>query len=222
MGFGVKMMVWGDYACFTRPEMKVERVSYDTMTPSAARGILSAVYWKPAIRWVIDAIVVVNPIKFEPIRRNELLGKISMQKVQSAFTGKAKEPLMQVTSQNIVQRSSLLLKDVRYIIEAHFELTEEAGETDTEEKHYNIALRRLRKGQCFAQPYLGCREFGASFTIIEDGEEPISYYQGTEKDLGYMLWDLDYQHEATPLFFRASMKNGRILVPELHKEEFFA
>jgi len=213
MGYGIKLKVWGDYACFTRPEMKVERVSYDVITPSAARGILEAIYWKPAIRWVIDKITVVNPIKFANIRRNELLGKIPIKNVKSAYMGNKNIQLYQST-EDIVQRASLVLKDVCYYIDAHFELTSKAGETDTEEKHYNIALRRAKKGQCFHRPYFGCREFPVQFEYVEN-EELESFYKDTEKDLGFMLWDIDFSNAATPLFFRAIMKNGIIDIPDL-------
>lgn len=214
MGYGIKLKVNGDYACFSRPEMKVERVSYDVMTPSAARGILEAIYWKPAIRWVIDKITVVNPIKFENIRRNELLGKLSMTSVKSAFKGNSKVQLCQTTD-NIVQRSSLLLKDVCYVIEAHFEITEKMGDTDTVEKHYNIMLRRCKKGQCFHRPYFGTREFPVEFKLLDDNEILYSFYKGEERDLGFMLWDIDFENNEEPIFFRPMMKDGIIDVPDL-------
>ena len=116
MGYGIKLKVWGDYACFTRPEMKVERVSYDVMTPSAARGILEAIYWKPAIRWVIDRITVVNPILFESIRRNELLGELTQKSIEKAYYGDKNIEIYQST-EDIVQKSALILKDVCYYIE---------------------------------------------------------------------------------------------------------
>ena len=213
MAYGIKLKVWGEYACFTRPEMKVERVSYDVITPSAARGIIEAIYWKPAIRWVIDRITVINPIKFGNIRRNELLGVVSMSSVKKAYMGNEKIQLHQSTD-NIVQRASLILKDVCYYIEAHFELTVNAGETDTKEKHYNIALRRLRKGQCFHRPYFGCREFPVNFELTEN-IDLTSFYENEEKDLGFMLWDIDFNDGASPLFFRPIMKNGVIDVPDL-------
>jgi len=211
MGYGFKLKVWGDYACFTRPEMKVERVSYDVMTPSAARGILEAIYWKPAIMWKIDKIHVLNPIKFDNIRRNEVLGTISVSQIKKAMKGEEVE-LYQDSNEDRAQRASLLLRDVCYCIEAHFELTKDAGPEDTPEKHYNMALRRMRKGQCYHNPYLGCREFPANFEIIEEGI-PASCYSG-EKDLGFMLWDLQYnkdsKKEPIPIFYRAFMKDGII------------
>ena len=146
IGFGIRLKVWGDYACFTRPEMKVERVSYDVMTPSAARGILEAIYWKPAIVWVIDRIHVMNQIRFDNIRRNEVLGKIPLTQVKSAFSGK-EAVLFKDSNDERVQRASLVLRDVCYCIEAHFNMTDKAGPEDSVEKHYNVALRRMRKGQ---------------------------------------------------------------------------
>jgi CRISPR-associated protein Cas5d len=144
IGFGIKLKVWGDYACFTRPEMKVERVSYDVITPSAARGILEAIYWKPAISWKIDKIHVLNPIRFDNIRRNERPGKISAANVKKAFKGED-VALYQDSTEDTVQRASLVLRDVCYVIEAHFEMTDRAEPDDTVEKQYNIALRRMRK-----------------------------------------------------------------------------
>jgi CRISPR-associated protein Cas5d len=139
MGFGIKLKVWGDYACFTRPEMKVERVSYDVITPSAARGILEAIYWKPAIKWVIDRIHVMNPIQFDNVRRNEVKGKISVNKIKSALKG-SDELLYQDSNGERQQRASYILRNVCYCIEAHFNITEKAGLEDTVEKHYNVAL----------------------------------------------------------------------------------
>ncbi|HOL10702.1 MAG TPA: type I-C CRISPR-associated protein Cas5c [Bacillota bacterium] len=214
MGYGIKLKVYGEYACFTRPEMKVERVSYDVITPSAARGIMEAIYWKPAIRWVVDKIHVINEIRFTNIRRNEVSQKISSSNVKTVING-GNLDLYQVTSVIRQQRASLILKDVCYVIELHFEMTEKAGEEDTPEKHYNIALRRLRQGQCYHQPYFGTREFAANFELVEN-EIPISFYSG-EMDLGWMLWDIDFQNDMTPIFYRAVMKNGVIDVDDLLK-----
>lgn len=210
---GIKLKVWGDYALFSRPEMKVERVSYDVITPSAARGIVEAVYFKPEIRWVIDAITVLNPIKFQHIKRNELLGTISMSKVKSAYLGNNEVELVQSTDA-IVQRNSLILKDVAYIIEAHFELVKPKSERNYPEKHYAIVAERLKKGRCFHRPYLGCREFSANFADASKSNEH-SYYANTQIDLGFMLWDIDFQNEMNPIFYRPTMKNGKILVPDL-------
>ncbi|MEZ4601592.1 MAG: type I-C CRISPR-associated protein Cas5c [Syntrophotaleaceae bacterium] len=212
MAYGIKLRVWGDYACFTRPEMKVERVSYDVMTPSAARGILEAIHWKPAIRWVIDKIHVLRPIKFDNVRRNEVSSKIP--KPNPATAMRDKKPLYFLVDDggNRQQRASTLLRDVEYVIEAHFEMTDNFGVEDNEGKHLDIFRRRARKGQFFHQPSLGCREFPASFELIED-EVPESCYAGQSKDLGYMLLDIDFASDMTPLFFRATMENGIISPP---------
>lgn len=213
MGYGIRLKVWGDYACFTRPEMKVERVSYDVMTPSAARGILEAIYWKPAIRWEIDRITVLNQIRFDTFRRNELSGRIPAGTVKRAING-AEVSLCQIIEDNRQQRATMMLRDVAYIIEAHFVLIEKAGSEDSAEKHYNIFLRRSRQGQCFHRPYFGCREFPVSFELIEDEREAVSYYANEdEKDLGWMLHDIDFTDHMTPRFFRACMQNGIIDVP---------
>lgn len=210
MGYGVAIKVWGDYACFTRPEMKTERVSYDVMTPSAARGILEAIHWKPAIRWVVDRIHVLNEIQFDNIRRNEVGSKIPADSVRSAMRG-GSVALYQNAAADRQQRASLVLRHVAYVIEAHFELTDRAGPEDTAEKHYNIMLRRVRQGQCFHRPYLGCREFPAHFELIE-GPLPPSRCKG-ERDLGWMLLDIDYDDGMAPRFFRAVMRDGIVEVP---------
>lgn len=208
MGFGIKVLISGDRACFTRPEMKTERVSYDVMTPSAARGILEAVYWKPAIAWKIDSIQVVNEIRFDTFRRNELASKLSYQNAKAAYSKNV--PVYVDVMADRQQRATMYLKDVAYIVTAHFEMTARAGESDTPEKHYNIALRRLRKGQCFNQPYLGCREFPATVSLVEDGTVE-SYYQDIDRfDLGFMLYDIDFKNSMEPMFYRAVMKNGVI------------
>jgi CRISPR-associated protein Cas5d len=211
--YGIKLRVWGDFACFSRPELKVERVSYDVMTPSAARGILQAIHWKPAISWKIDEVAVIKPIKFSNIRRNEVSSKIASPKKQTWSKGDS-DTLYLSTSEHIQQRSTIMLRDVEYIISAHFDMTEKKGENDTEEKHYNIFLRRARKGQCFNQPYFGCREFPANFELVEAGENytPIS----ESRDLGIMLYDLDFTDvkNPKPMFFRALMERGRIRMPD--------
>lgn len=216
MGYGIRLWVWGDYACFTRPEMKAERVSYDVMTPSAARGILDAIHWKPAIKWVVDRIHVLNEIRFDNVRRNEVEGKIPARNVTVAMRG-LEVDLHQYASEERQQRASLVLRDVAYIIEAHFELTDKVGPGDTEDKHYSIAVRRMRAGQCFHRPYFGCREFPVSFRLLEDEQLPASCHKG-ERDLGWMLWDIDFSNDMTPRFFRASMRDGVIEVPDLRKE----
>jgi CRISPR-associated protein Cas5d len=217
MGYGITLKVWGDYACFTRPEMKVERVSYDVMTPSAARGILEAIHWKPAIRWIVDRITILNEIRFDNFRRNELSGRISADTVKRAING-AEVLLRQTIEDNRQQRATMLLRDVAYVIEAHFEMTAKAEDGDSADKHYNMFLRRARQGQCFHRPYFGCREFPVSFELLED-ELPQSYYRDLdERDLGWILLDIDFNNDMTPLFFRAVMRRGVIEVPPLEKE----
>jgi len=216
MGYGITIRVRGQYALFTRPEMKVERVSYDVITPSAARGIIEAVYWKPAIRWVIDKIHVLNEIEFTNIRRNEVSEKISESKARRIMNG-AKEPFYLAATEARQQRAALMLKNVNYVIEAHFEIvSEKAGPEDTVEKHYNIALRRLRKGQYFSPPCLGTREFGAQVDLIEDGVIPSSPLTGS-RDLGWMLYDLDFadSQNITPQFFKATLNNGVLDLTDL-------
>jgi CRISPR-associated protein Cas5d len=224
MGYGIKVRVWGDYACFTRPEMKVERVSYDMLTPSAARGIIEAIYWKPAIKWTIDKIHVINPIKFTNIRRNEVSEVAKLGNIKKAMD--KGEAYQIIAPENRHQRAALVLRDVEYVIEAHFDLNpEKAGESDTVEKHYNIVLRRLRNGQYFYQPSLGTREFAASFEVIEDEKDiPKSKITG-EKDLGYMLYDMNFlvdkkksKQTVNPSFFRAKLVDGILDLQEAGNE----
>lgn len=209
MGIGVKVQVWGDYALFSRPEMKVERCSYDVMTPSAARGILEAIYWHPGMRWVIDKIYVKNPIRFTSVRRNEVKSKISGNNALQAYNGSEK-PFYLSTKEEIVQRASLLLRDVCYVIEAHFEMTAKANKTDNPGKFKDIIMRRLKRGECWHTPYFGCREFPVKFRLCEDDEIHTCYDDVEEKDLGFMLYDMDYSDKENiqPMFFRAVMKNG--------------
>ncbi|NMC54922.1 MAG: type I-C CRISPR-associated protein Cas5 [Chloroflexi bacterium] len=211
MGYGITIRVSGPYALFTRPEMKVERVSYDVITPSAARGIIEAVYWKPAIRWVIDKIHVLNPIQFTNIRRNEVREKASTSIATQIMNG-IKKPFYISSVDNRQQRASMVLRDVDYVIEAHFELTKKAGEEDTEDKHYPIAMRRFREGQYFHAPCLGTREFAARVELIEDRRDiPKSALAGS-RSLGWMLYDLDFSNprDIRPVFFQAEMNEGII------------
>lgn len=215
MSFGIRLHIWGARACFTRPEMKVERVSYDVITPSAARGILEAIYWKPAIRWHIDRIHVLKPIRFESIRRNEVGGKLSAASVAKAMKAGSTAGLATHVDEDRQQRAATVLRDVAYVIEAHFELTEKAGSDDKVGKHLDIFNRRARRGQCFHMPSLGTREFPASFSLIEEDTpwpEAHPALQG-EKDLGWMLHDIDFADGMTPHFFRATMRDGVIEVP---------
>ncbi len=223
MAFGIKLKVWGDYACFTRPEMKVERVSYDVITPSAARGILEAIYWKPSIIWRIDKIHVLKPIRFTNIRRNELENKISVANAKSAMKN-PEYKLETFIEDKRQQRAGLILKEVAYLIYAHFEITDKAGKDDPTdvkpEKHFAIFNRRASAGQCFSQPYLGTREFSANFSLIEDKLPESELPQDQRnKDLGWMLYDIDFDHNIEARFFRAEMKDGVIDVPP-YKEVF--
>lgn len=204
----IRVEVWGDYACFTRPEMKVERVSYDVMTPSAARGLLEAIYWHPGLKWHIDKIHVLKPIEYTNIRRNEVKSKISARNVSGVMNG-GKGPLFISTSDDIQQRASLVLRDVRYVIEAHFEMSENASKSDNEGKFSDIMKRRLEKGQCYHQPCFGCREFPANFQKWQGGEIVTAYSQ-KEQDLGFMLFDMDFSdsENITPMFFRAKLRKG--------------
>ena len=208
MSHGVRVHVWGDYALFSRPEMKVERCSYDVMTPSAARGILEAIYWHPGMRWIIDRIYVRNPIEFTSVRRNEVKSKIQATSVLSAMNG-GEKPLYISTKEDIAQRAAIILRNVDYVINAHFEMTERANESDNEGKFKDIIMRRLRRGQCYHTPYFGCREFPVNFELYEDAEIETAYADQI-KDLGYMLYDLDYSdtEDIKPMFFRAVMKDG--------------
>ncbi|MDT3672035.1 MAG: type I-C CRISPR-associated protein Cas5c [Aromatoleum sp.] len=215
MSFGIRLLVWGERACFTRPEMKVERVSYDVITPSAARGILEAIHWKPAIRWHINRIHVLKPIRFESIRRNEVGGKLSPASVAKAMKAGSTAGLAAFVDEDRQQRAATVLRDVRYLIEAHFELTERAGPDDSVGKHLDIFNRRARKGQCFHAPCLGVREFPASFELLEDEASAPLPDPGVdaEKDLGWMLHDIDFSDRMTPRFFRARVQGGVIEVP---------
>jgi CRISPR-associated protein Cas5d len=210
MTMSVMVEVWGDYAAFNRPEFKTERVSYDCMTPSAARGILEAIYWHPGMRYQIDAIYVCAPIKTENIRRNEVKEKISGSNVRSAMN-KGSKDIYLCTSDMIQQRAALVLKDVHYVIEAHFDMTEKANASDNPGKFQDILTRRLEKGQCYHTPYFGVREFPVRFRLWDKSKPVPTAYRG-ERDLGYMLYDLDYQgaNGIEPMFFRAVMKDGKV------------
>ncbi|MFG1394827.1 type I-C CRISPR-associated protein Cas5c [Xanthobacter agilis] len=220
MGFGVRLKVRGERACFTRPEMKVERVSYDVMTPSAARGILEAIHWKPAICWVVDEIHVLKPIRFQSIRRNEVGAKMQMRAVASALRKDDLSDLMLVVEEHRQQRAAMVLSDVSYIICAHFEMTARAGPGDNSAKHLDTFSRRARRGQCFHQPCLGMREFPADFELIEP-DAPLEAPRlrtadlgfGHARDLGCMLYDIDHAGDRGPLFFRAVLRDGVLRIP---------
>lgn len=215
----VLVEIWGDYACFSRPEMKTERVSYDIITPSAARGILESIYWHPGLLWHIDKIYVLKPIDLEKqsrteeadikmtsIKRNEVKSKISAGSVKTVMTNGEGELYLNTAAERN-QRSSLVLQNVHYVIEAHFDMTAMANPGDNPGKFQDIMKRRLRKGQCYQQPYMGCREFVAHFREWEGEVVPTV---PLTKDLGYMLFDMNYDvpKNIRPMFFRAQLQNG--------------
>lgn len=209
----IRLEVWGDYACFTRVELKVERVSYDVMTPSAARGLLEAIFWHPGLRYIIDRIHVCTPIRFSNLRRNEVKSIVNARTVKAAMERGSGE-LWLDTSADIQQRAAMLLRDVHYVIEAHFDMTDKAVPSDNSGKFQDILKRRIAKGQFYHQPYFGCREFPAQFKLCEVSPPCPEELKG-KKDLGYMLWDLDYSdpENISPLFFRAKLIDGVLNVP---------
>lgn len=219
--------IWGPMACFTRPEMKVERVSYDVITPSAARAVFEAIFWKPAIRWEVTGIEVLNPIRWDSVRRNEV-GAVAL--------GKRLTPPIYIEEKR-QQRNTLLLKDVRYRIHAVLRYippkdrkrpdsrprTEEERQSENPAKYQAMFERRAMNGQCFNQPYLGCREFSLSFRLLENPDDPCLKRPIDEtKDLGPMLYDMDFDsspENPEPMFFRAYMNKGVIKVPPKTSEE---
>ena len=218
MSFGIRLHVSGARACFTRPELKVERVSYDVMTPSAARGILEAIHWKPAIRWVVDRILVLRPIRFQTLRRNEVGAKAKTPSRMQMAEGRL-DGLGLRAEHDRQQRAAMILTDVAYVIEAHFTMTAKAGAEDNEGKHLDIFNRRAARGQCFHQPCLGMREFPAAFELIPPGaaapgpaERSPDLGFGAPRDLGLMLWDIDHQRGGS-MFFRARLEEGAMDVP---------
>jgi CRISPR-associated protein Cas5d len=204
-----RLKVTGKNACFTRPEMKVERVSYEVMTPSSARAILEAILWKPAIQWKILQIDVLNPIKWESVKRNEVGAVISAGSVKSTMK-QGKGFLGLYIEKERQQRAGLFLRDVAYVIHAEFEMTARAGESDTVMKFEQMFIRRASNGQCFHRPYFGCREFPVDFVFIPKDAEELKTI-GTTRDLSWMLYDMDYSgREPVPQFFHAQMEKGRI------------
>ena len=211
----IQVEVWGDYACFTRPEMKTERVSYDVMTPSAARGLLESIYWHPGLRWVIECIHVCSPIRFTNIRRNEVKDVISARAVKSVMEkGKGIDELYLATTESIQQRAAMVLKDVHYVIDAHFDMTDQVAPGDNPGKFQDIIKRRLERGQCYSMPYFGTREFAAHFARCTELPPCPEELLG-ERDLGWMLWDMDYTdpQDIKPKFFRAKLADGAMDVP---------
>lgn len=200
--------VTGDFACFTRPEMKVERVSYDIITPSAARAIFEAILWKPAIRWQVTRIEVLKPIKWITLRRNEVGAVVSSRNVQMAMNSGSGNLGLYIEDER-QQRAGLFLRDVAYRIHAGFELLSYAGENNTPGKFLDMFERRASKGQCVNQPYFGCREFAAAFRLI-DSPAAVPVPIAESRDLGWMLYDMDYSNRVSPSprFFRADLKSG--------------
>ena len=217
MGYGIRLHCWGELACFTRPEMKVERVSYDVITPSAARGILEAIYWKPEIRWVIDRLQVLKPIRYTSLRRNEVGKKIPAGTVKAAMKS-GRGSLGLYVEDERQQRAALLLRDVAYVIAAHFEVL---SGSDNAAKHLDMFNRRARAGQCFTRPYLGCREFAAHFALLEESQPdpPFDPSLSGSRELGWMLHDIDFRNGREPRFFHATMVDGSISVPRLGQAE---
>lgn len=213
MSYGVMVEAWGPTALFSRPELSVERVSYDVITPSAARGLIESVYWHPGLRYHIDKIHVLNPIKFTSLRKNEVKSKALASSMRTATTRKGELPSL-YTGNEIVQRASMMLTDVRYVVEAHFELTDKATKEDNPGKFKDILTRRLRKGQVYSQPYFGTRECAANVRewTREDDKPQGCYSDAGERDFGLMLYDMDYSdpNNITPMFYRAIMNNGVI------------
>ena len=205
LSYGFQIETWGENALFSRPELKTERVSYDVITPSAARGLIESVYWHPGLKVVIDRVYVLNKIQFTNVRRNEVKSKASLQQVKGMMGG-GTVPMI-VSSNDIMQRASTVLRDVHYVIDAHFEMTDKAAPGDNEGKFKDIFRRRIEKGEAYSQPYFGCREFPAHFRSWEGGSVPTS---GENRDLGLMLYDMDYSdpQNIRPLFFMARLVNG--------------
>lgn len=219
MSYGIKLWVRGSRALFCRPEMKAERVSYDVITPSAARGICEAIHWKPAIRWVIDEIHVLKPIRFESIRRNEVGSKIAEGNVRRAMNAGSVDGLALYVNEDRQQRAATILRNVAYVINAHFTLTARAGDDDTEGRHLEMFKRRALKGQCFHQPCLGTREFPADFGLVDgEIEAPHSDLKGS-RDLGWMLYDIAFDNDRRPVFYRPTMVDGVIDVARFRPAE---
>lgn len=209
----LSLRVSGPLACFTNPALKVERFSYDVMTPSAARGALEAVCWKPAIRWEVERIKVLRPIERIAVRRNEVNTRISTDSAISWMHGRSR-PRPYFADEDRAQRNMVALRDVDYVIDAHFELTEKAAAGDNVRKFEEMFLRRVEKGQCFQTPYLGCRELAAEFSPADGHPPPID----ETRDLGWMLHDIDFGPPLQPVFFQAKLERGVMTVPPWRKE----
>ena len=209
----VSLEVWGSYALFSRPELKTERVSYDVMTPSGARGLIEAIFWHPGLRYTIDRIHVCAPIRTMNLRRNEVKSTVSARAARTVME-RGRGELYLATPDDIQQRAALLLRDVHYVIEAHFDMTPQAAPGDNPGKFQDILKRRIHRGQFYHQPCFGCREFPAQFRLCRDLPPCPEELKG-ERDLGYMLWDMDYSdpENITPLFFRAKLVDGVLEIP---------
>ncbi|MBZ0204988.1 MAG: type I-C CRISPR-associated protein Cas5c [Flavobacteriales bacterium] len=207
--------VTGDYACFTRPEMKVERVSYDVITPSAARAVFEAILWKPAIRWHVRKVEVLKSVRWMNLRRNEVASVVSTRNVQTAMKN-GKGDLGVYIEDDRQQRAGLFLRDVAYRLHADLEFIRDKDKEGNARKYEEMFERRAQKGQCVNQPYLGCREFAAHFRLVEDPAKEAAPV-GMDEKLGYMLHDLDFSNpnDPQPKFFRAEVKSGVMEVPEL-------
>ncbi len=217
---GFVLEVTGDFACFTRPEMKVERVSYDVITPSAARAVFEAILWKPAITWRVERIDVLAPVRWVNIRRNEVGAVVSTRNAEQAMRGGRGQLGLNVEDER-QQRAGLFLRDVRYRLHARFELTDRASDGDSPAKFAEMFRRRARVGQCVNQPYLGCREFAAHFRLIDDIDAEPPPLAEFDRDLGWMLYDFDYRTAANPQprFFNARIQHGVLTVPGWNSPE---
>lgn len=216
---GFCLDVRGDFACFTRPEMKAERVSYDVITPSAARAVFEAICWKPAIRWQVTKIEVLNPIRWISLRRNEVGSLVSTRSVEVAMRG-GHRALALYADEDRQQRAGLFLRDVRYRLHARFELTSKAGVGDNPGKFADMFRRRAERGQCVNQPYLGCREFSANVQLVDELANQPATVDDT-RDLGWILYDLDFArpNDPSPRFFKAQMARGVVQVPKWNSPE---
>ncbi|HUP47810.1 MAG TPA: type I-C CRISPR-associated protein Cas5c [Thermoanaerobaculia bacterium] len=234
MAYGIRLRVWGDFAAFNRPEMKVERVSYEVITPSAARGILEAIYWKPQMQWIVDRLHVLRPIRFSYVRRNEIDNRIPIKGATgvAAAMKSGFGTLGMAVEEHRQQRAAMVLRDVCYGIEAHVEVldpTDAGGKAleTPEGKHLDMFRRRATSGQFFHHPYLGVREFLASFELVDEFPVCPDELRG-ERDLGLMLHDIRFSPDAKgalieahlgrrvtaePRFFHATLRDGIIEVP---------
>jgi len=216
MGFCIE--VSGDFACFTRPEMKVERVSYDVITPSSARSIFEAILWKPAIAWNIHKIEILKPVRWINLRRNEVGAVLSVSNAKKAMQSGADMALFIEDQRQ--QRAGLFLRDVAYRLHGSFNLTAKASVGDNSAKFSEMFIRRAKKGQCFNQPYLGCREFSCDFRLV-DSDETLVPPIDESRELGWMLYDMDYSQPSAPapLFFNPVLDRGVIKIPDRSSEE---